>query len=81
MLLLVPLWAAQAFLDTAATFGSMVVSAVVVISGPIHLVLLSPKVCHLDGRYLLLSSSLRADALIIQGFHNPSAVARPGSLL
>lgn len=55
---LVLLWGSKAFLGAATSFWSMVLLG--------SLVLLSLNVCHLHGRYLLLSTSLQGDTLLIQ---------------
>lgn len=73
------IWGAEASWDAASTFGTMVVGEPPLIRAPLLLVLLSLNVCHLHKRYVLLSSSLQVEALLIQGFQLLNAVAHPGS--
>lgn len=72
-------WGANASWGTRSTFRTMVVRAPFLIGASFLLLVLAPNVCHLHRRYVLLASSLRVDALLIQGFQHRNAVAHPGS--
>lgn len=69
---------ADASRNAGSALRTMVVGAAFLVGAPLLWLVLSPNVCHLHRRRVLLSSSLQADALLIQSFPLRNAVARPG---